>query len=47
MQKTENLIYKHDMDAKKGNKDTQKYIGNYNQECDETYTQMEMFFWRT
>jgi hypothetical protein len=43
-EKTENLIYEHDMDAKRENKDTQKYIGSYNQECIETDTQMEMYF---
>jgi hypothetical protein len=44
MEKTGNLIFEHDMDAKKGNKDTQKYIENYNQEYDETYTQKEIYF---
>ena len=29
-EKTRNLIYEHDMDAKGGNKDTQKYVGSYN-----------------
>jgi hypothetical protein len=43
-EKTENLIYEHDMDAKKENKDTQKYVGSYNQECIETDTQTEMYF---
>jgi hypothetical protein len=43
-EKTENLIYDYDMDTKKGNKDTQKYGGSYNQECDETDTQIEMYF---
>ena len=38
-EKTGNLIYEHDIDAERGNKDTQKYVGSYNQECDETYTQ--------
>jgi len=42
--KTKNLIYEHDMDSKRENKDTQKYIGSYNQECVETDTQMEMYF---
>jgi len=37
-EKTRNLIYEHDMDAKRGNKDTQKYVESYNQECDETDT---------
>jgi hypothetical protein len=32
------------MDAKRGKKDTQKYIENYNQEYDKTYTQMEIYF---
>ena len=44
-EKTENLIYEHDMDAKRENKDTQKYIENYNQEYyDETDTQTEIYF---
>jgi hypothetical protein len=43
-EKTENLIYEHDMDAKRENKDTQKYVGSYNQECVETDTQIEMYF---
>jgi hypothetical protein len=37
-EKTRNLIYEHDIDAKRGNKDTQKYVESYNQECDETDT---------
>jgi len=40
-EKTENLIYEHDMDAKGENKDTQKYIGSYNQECVETQCEVE------
>jgi hypothetical protein len=44
MEKTRNLIYEHDMDAKRGSKDTQKYVGSYNQECDETDTQTVMYF---
>jgi hypothetical protein len=32
------------MDAKRGNKDTQKYVGSYNQEGDEIDTQMEIYF---
>jgi hypothetical protein len=43
-EKTENLIYEHDIDAKRENKDTQKYVGSYNQECVETDTQIEMYF---
>ena len=43
-EKTENLIYEHDMDVKMGNKDTQKYGENYNQECDQTSTQKEIYF---
>ena len=43
-EKSRNLIYEHDMDAKRGNKDTQKYVGSYNQECDETDTHTEMYF---
>ena len=44
MEKTENLINEHDMDVKMGNKDTQKYRENYNQECDQTSTQKEIYF---
>jgi hypothetical protein len=44
MEKTGNLIFEHDMDAKRGKKDTQKYIENYNQEYDKTDTQMEIYF---
>jgi hypothetical protein len=29
-EKTRNLICEHAMDAKRGNKDTQKYVGSYN-----------------
>ena len=43
-EKNENLIYEHDMDAKRENKDTQKYIGSYNQKCVETDTQTEIYF---
>jgi hypothetical protein len=43
-EKTRNLIYEHDMDAKRENKDTKKYVGRYNQECVETVTQTEMYF---
>jgi hypothetical protein len=43
-EKTRNLICEHDMDAKRGNKDTQKYVGSYNQEGDEIDTQMEIYF---
>jgi hypothetical protein len=43
-EKTGNLIYEHDMDAKRENKETQKYVGSYNQECIETDTQTEMYF---
>ena len=43
-EKTENLIYEHDMDIKMENKDTQMYVGSYNQECDETDTQKEIYF---
>ena len=43
-EKTENLIYEHDMDVKMENKDTQKCVENYNQECDETDTQKEIDF---
>jgi len=43
-EKTGNLIYEHDIDAERGNKDTQKYLGSYNQECDETDTQTEIYF---
>ena len=44
MEKTGNLIYEHDIDTERGNKDTQKYVGSYNQECDETDTQTEIYF---
>ena len=44
MEKTENLIYEHDMEVKMGNKDTQKYVESYNQECDQTGTQKEIYF---
>jgi hypothetical protein len=43
-EKTRNLICEHDMDAQRGNKDTQKYVGSYNQKGDETDTQMEIYF---
>jgi len=46
MEKTRNLIFEHDMDAKRGNKDTQKHIENYNQEYDETHSKGDLF-WRT
>ena len=44
MEKTENLIYEHDMNVKMENKDTQMYIGSYNQECDETDAQKKIYF---
>ena len=44
MEKTGNLIYEHDMDAKRGSKDTQKYVGSFNQEGDKIDTQMEIYF---
>jgi hypothetical protein len=44
MGRNENPICEHDMDAKGENKDTQKYTENYNQEYDETDTQMEIYF---
>ena len=43
-EKTKNQIYEHDMDTKRENKDTKKYVGSYNPECVETDTQMEMYF---
>jgi hypothetical protein len=43
-EKTRNLICEHDMDAKRENKNTQKYVGSYNQKVDETDTQMEIYF---
>jgi hypothetical protein len=43
-EKTGNLICEHDMDAKRGTKDTQMYVGSYNQEGDETDTQTEIYF---
>ena len=44
IEKTKNLIYEHDMSVKMENKDTQKYAGGYNQECDETNMQKEIYF---
>jgi hypothetical protein len=44
MERTGNLIYEHDIDSKRENKDTQKYIENYNQEYDKTDTQMEIYY---
>jgi hypothetical protein len=44
MERNKNLICEHDIDAKRGNKDTQKYVENYNQEYDKTNTQMEIYF---
>ena len=32
------------MDIKMEIKDTQMYVGSYNQECDETDTQKEIYF---
>jgi len=43
-EKTENVICENDMDTKRENKDTQKYVGSYNQEGDETDTQTEIYF---
>jgi hypothetical protein len=43
-EKTENIICEHHMDAKRGNKDTQKYVGSFNQEGDKIDTQMEIYF---
>jgi hypothetical protein len=45
MEKNRNPICEHGMDKKKkGNKDTQKYAENYNQEYDKTDTQMKIYF---
>ena len=44
MERTRNLIYEHDMDAKRGIKDTHKCAGNYNQEYDKIDTQKEIYF---
>jgi hypothetical protein len=44
MEKNENPICEHGMDAKRENKDTQKYAENYNQKYDETNTQTEIYF---
>jgi len=44
MERNENLIYEYDIDAKRGNKNTQKHVENYNKEYDETDTQMEIYF---
>jgi hypothetical protein len=38
MENNKNLTYEHDIDVKWGNKDTQKYTENYNQEYDKTNT---------
>ena len=43
-EKTENLIYEHDIDVKMENKDTQMSVESYNQECDETDTHEEIYF---
>jgi hypothetical protein len=40
MEMNENPTYEHDMDAKKRNKDTQKYVENHNQEYNETNTEI-------
>jgi len=40
-----NPIYEHDMDAKRGNKNTQKFAENYNLEFDEIDTQQWFIFW--
>jgi hypothetical protein len=40
MEMNENPTYEHDMDGKKRNKDTQKYIENHNQEYNETNTKI-------
>jgi hypothetical protein len=40
MEMNENPTYEHDMDGKKRNKDTQKYIENHNQEYNETNTEI-------
>jgi hypothetical protein len=44
MEMNENPTYEHDMDMKKENKDTQKYVENHNQEYDETDTQTKIDF---
>jgi rRNA maturation protein Rpf1 len=44
MKMNKNPTYKHDMDAKMKNKDTQKYIENHNQEYNERDTQIEIDF---
>ena len=44
IERNENPTYEHDMDIKKENTDTQKYLESYNQEYDETYTQTKIFF---
>jgi hypothetical protein len=44
MKMNKNPTYKHDMDAKMKNKDTQKYIENHNQEYNERDTQIKIDF---
>ena len=44
MKRNGNPICDYDMDAKRENKDTQKYAKNYNQKYDETNTQTEIYF---
>jgi hypothetical protein len=44
MVKNGNPICEHGMDARKENKDTQKYAESYNQEYNKTNTQMEIYF---
>jgi len=43
MVKNINPICEHGMDARKENKDTQKYAENYNQEYDETHSNKDLF----
>ena len=44
MERNENPIYMHDMNAKTKSKNTKKYIENHNQEYDEKDTQIGIYF---
>ena len=44
VERNENPTYKHDMDVKMENKDTQRYTRSYNYEYDETDTKTKIYF---
>jgi hypothetical protein len=44
MEMKKNPTYEHDINAKKKNKNTQKYVENHNRENDETDTQKKINF---